>query len=189
MKNFTSHINPQIQLFWNLKVRQPKKLHPKITYSFLFASLVAPFFLPETSLYTTPSSFSLPKKVKLKQSYLQLSWFFYMNHLQPNTHKHSKRLRLQIMPCKRKMYTLTKAPMAHKTNSKEQFNFKFYFYKTTFTAQVVDNFRPQTVNESLFFLLLYKTTFPVFETNLFYLKSCSVRLPSTATQFFSYNKL
>ena len=93
------------------------------------------------------------------------------------------------MPCKRKMYTLTKAPMAHKTNSKEQFNFKFYFYKTTFTAKAVDNFKPQGVNESLFFLLLYKNTFPVFETNLFYLKNSSIRLPSNANNFFNYNNI
>ena len=188
MLNFLTKSTPKIQLFLQHRLNN-NTIPNKITYSFLFTSLVAPFFLPETGLYTTPSSFRLPKKVKLKQSYLQLSWFFYMSHLQPKTNKHAHRLRLQIMPCKRKLYTLTKAPMAHKTNSKEQFNFKFYFYKTTFTAQIVDNYRPQTLNETLFFLLLYKTTFPVFETNLFYLKSCSVRLPSTAAHFFSYNKL
>ena len=38
---------------------------------------------------------------------------------------------ISILPSKRSLYTFQKAPMAHKTNSKEQFMFKFYFFKFT----------------------------------------------------------
>lgn len=43
----------------------------------------------------------------------------------------NKSIKFSFLPIKRKSYTLTKAPMAHKTNSKEQFVFKFYKFKAS----------------------------------------------------------
>jgi len=60
--------------------------------------------------------------------------------------------------------------MAHKTNSKEQFMFKFYFFK--FSTSVTTDHRtiPLTSNEALLVFYLIKKTFPFFETNLLFLK-------------------
>lgn len=157
--------------------------YPQIRYAFSFTSLVAPFFLPTESLGQLGSSFTLPKKVKLKQSYLQLAWFFYMNKPDPTHLK--RKVRLVLLPSKRKLYTLTKAPMAHKTNSKEQFNFKFYFFRAEFKTGVDKSLWLGSVNQSLFALLIFKNTFPTLDTNLLYLKSCRVSLPYHDSKFFS----
>jgi len=62
------------------------------------------------------------KKIILKQSYLILTWVYYFSFL--NTKKKNK-IKISILPVKKKLFTLTKAPMAHKKNSKEQYNFIF----------------------------------------------------------------
>jgi|TARA_B110000977_G_C10874271_1_gene414871 hypothetical protein len=75
------------------------------------------------------------------------------------------------LPVKKKSYTLQRAPMAHKTNSKEHFKFKFFFFKITFKAFIKNSDYLISVNNALFFLLTLKPFFPVFETNLLFLKS------------------
>lgn len=155
-----------------------------IKYKLYFASLVSPLFLPETRLSQLYGQFQLPRKVKLKQSYLQLSWFFYMKHVQS---KGTKRIHLLILPSRRKLYTLTKAPMAHKTNSKEQFMFKFYFFRAYFEGDLVNTNPIHTINHALFVLLIYKNTFPVFDTNLLYTRRCSVQIPGYDSQFCNYS--
>ncbi len=163
--------------------RVPNDQPQTVKYQMYFTSLVPPLFLPDTRLGQLQGEFSLPKKVKLKQSYLQLSWFFYMSHAKI---KGSKRISLKILPCKRKLYTLTKAPMAHKTNSKEQFSFKFYFFRASFSGELAYQKVSGSVNQSLFLMLLYKTTFPVFDTNLLYLRGCSISAPGSDAIFYSY---
>ena len=85
--------------------------------------------------------------------------------------KNTKAVSFVTLPVKRKQYTLQKAPMAHKTNSKEHYKFKFFHYKILFTASIKVNTQLLSLNSGLFFTLLIKPFFPVFGTNLLLLTS------------------
>jgi hypothetical protein len=86
------------------------------------------------------------------------------------------------------MYTLTKAPMAHKTNSKEQFVFRVF----KFTTSIKTNFRvgraPASVDHALVVLFLTKSMFPIFETNLLLLKTYTFILKMSDPNYFNYHK-
>lgn len=78
--------------------------------------------------------------------------------------------------------------MAHKTRSKEQFVFKFYHFAITFKE-----LQPMSVNSLIlsnrtlaYALILTRQLFPVFETNLLYLKYYRVRYRLRDGQFFRY---
>ena len=74
------------------------------------------------------------------------------------------------MPIRRKKYTVTKAPMAHKTNSKEQYGFKFYFFKASFQSNLDSHMMISSVDFGAFFINNLKKLFPIFSTNLLFLK-------------------
>lgn len=97
-------------------------------------------------------------------------------------------IKFAFLPIKRKSYTLTKAPMAHKTNSKEQFVFKFYKFKACIKTRFTIDGGLESVNMSLLALLQTKSIFPVFETNLLLLKHYRVFLLMSDGEFFSYYK-
>jgi hypothetical protein len=82
------------------------------------------------------------------------------------------------------MYTLTKAPMAHKTNSKEQFLFKFYNFKFSFALKTNLDLAPSTVAQGAHSLAITKSLFPVFETNMLFLKNYEVSYPVHDKGFF-----
>ena len=95
-----------------------------------------------------------------------------------------------MLPATRSFYTITKAPMAHKTRSKEQFVFKFYHFAITFKES-----QPLLVNSTTFstcalayILVLTKQLFPVFETNILYLKYYYVRYRLKEFHFFRYDE-
>jgi len=83
------------------------------------------------------------------------------------------------------MYTLTKAPMAHKTNSKEQFLFKYYNFKFSATLDLDHDFVPTTISQGAFTLNLLEKKFPSFGTNFLFLKYSRVKYPMRDTSFFS----
>ena len=93
-------------------------------------------------------------------------------------------VKLAILPASRKMYTLQKAPMAHKTNSKEQFMFKFYNFKFSVNLQVDKKFLPTSVTQGAYTLNLAYRFFPVFETNLLFLKYYKIHYPIGSYAFF-----
>ncbi len=97
-------------------------------------------------------------------------------------------IKFSFLPIKRKSYTLTKAPMAHKTNSKEQFVFKFYKFKACIKTKFTIDGTLGSVDISLLALLKTKSIFPVFETNLLLLKHYKIFLLMNDTNFFSYFK-
>ena len=66
--------------------------------------------------------------------------------------------------------------MAHKTNSKEQFQSKLFYFSVTFKYFLkIPTFVKQSWVTRLS-PILFKL-FPIFETNLFFLKSYSIYLP------------
>lgn len=99
----------------------------------------------------------------------------------------NKVIKFAFLPIRRKSYTLTKAPIAHKTNSKEQFVFKFYKFKASVhTFYTVSN-RLISVDQGLEALIMTKRTFPFFETNVLLLKTATVFLSLSDSTYFDYN--
>lgn len=98
----------------------------------------------------------------------------------------NKSIKFSFLPIKRKSYTLTKAPMAHKTNSKEQFVFKFYKFKASIKTWFVSDYKLSSLNGSLLALLLTKSIFPIFETNLLLLKHYTIYLTFSDSTYFNY---
>ena len=76
--------------------------------------------------------------------------------------------------------------MAHKTRSKEQFEFRFYFFKLSFTTFFKKKTQPLNTDHLLFVLLNTKRIFPIFETNLLFLKYYCIALDGVDGLFFNY---
>lgn len=74
--------------------------------------------------------------------------------------------------------------MAHKTNSKEQFLFKFYNFKFSFSLKTNPKLAPATISQGAHSLSITKELFPVFETNMLFLKSYEVSYPVHDKNFF-----
>lgn len=125
------------------------------------------------------------RKLHLKQSYLLLTWFYYLTFIQ-NPQK-VKSLNLFVQPLKPQKYTILKAPMAHKTWSKEQIQFKFYKFKISFKSFLMENNRLRSCDEALLFILLSKRFFPVFETNLLFMKNYSFFFYLQDGSFFNFS--
>lgn len=100
--------------------------------------------------------------------------------------KKTKTVSFITLPVKRKQYTLQKAPMAHKTNSKEHYKFKFFFYKIIFSASIKNTAQLLSPDSGLFFTLLIKPFFPVFGTNLLLLSSYRLLFSCKTGSFLTY---
>lgn len=92
------------------------------------------------------------------------------------------------MPIRRKIFTLTKAPIAHKNWSKEQYKLQFFFFKVSFKNVLIEDYY-MNPNHALLMLLSTKKSFSSFETNLFFLKSYYVMFCFNNTKYFNYNSL
>ena len=139
----------------------------KINYKFFFISLIPPFL--SSNVFFFNQLMIDEKKILLKQSYILLTWFYYLSFLNAKKDKKNK-LKFFVLPTKKIKFTLTKAPMAHKNWSKEQYQLKFYKIKIQFKSFFEDENELTRINYSLLFILLAKKNFPVFETNLLFLK-------------------
>ena len=161
-------------------------LYPQFSarHSFLFASWVAPhlFFLRKKFLY---SKMTRKQVLGSKKAYTMLTWLYYMTFCVSRNSK-TKRIWFAILPRRTTRYTLTKAPMAHKTFSKEQFQFQFYRCRVSINSRI--NFSPQllTLSNNQSLLLIIKESFPFFETNLLFLKKASIRLNLPTHNFYSF---
>ena len=93
-----------------------------------------------------------------------------------------------VFPIKVRKFTLTKAPMAHKNWSKEQYQTTFYKFKISYKSLLDENFYVNSVNAGLLFSLISKRTFPTFETNLLFLKYYQFFFFLSDAKYFDYNK-
>ena len=161
----------------NLPIEKQKKLK-NVQYSLSFVSFISPTAVTKSRLLFMLTPTSVKKKLLLKQSYLLLTWFSYLTR--------KKDLRstctptISFRPTKRTILTLTKAPMAHKTFSQEQFIFKFYKFQIRF---YVPTSIQLNVNQVIYLALFLHNTVPVLETNLFFLKKLTFNFPSSDSIF------
>lgn len=77
--------------------------------------------------------------------------------------------------------------MAQKTRSKEQFNFKFYVLKITIHTHLNNDFSLKSIDQTLLALLVAKYTFPIFETNLLFLKTYTLNVNFLDSTYFNYH--
>lgn len=162
------------------------RVQNEVRYEFFFSSIITPGNV--SKLTTTFVPHKSTKKASVKQSYILLTWFYYLTFISQESSSKIK-LNLCVLPKKKKIFTLVKAPMAHKTRSKEQYKFQFYSYKISFSSIFLKNNSIDSVNKALLFSLITKKSFPQFETNLLFLKYYKVIFHFTDSTFFNYNKL
>lgn len=163
------------------------KINSKLSYKFYFVSLLPIYII--TNLrgldWTRPDQSHLKENyILIKQSYLILTWLSYTTLGSSSIKK--KNIKFMTMPIRRKKYTITKAPMAHKTNSKEQYGFKFYFFKATFHSYLEPHMSISSVDFGAFFINNLKKLFPIFSTNLLFLKYYNVNFVVSDFNYFNY---
>jgi len=129
---------------------------------------------------------SKKKKILLKQSYMLLTWAYYLT---ASKNKTFKKPSISIKPIKQSKFTSLKAPMAHKTFSQEQYWLRFYKLQINFTVARSDISTLGSVNSSFYVLLLLRSSLPLLETNLMLLKCFSFQIPATDQLFFKLKKL
>lgn len=76
--------------------------------------------------------------------------------------------------------------MAHKTNSKEQFVFRIFKFTTSIQTNFMYHKHPNSIDSALLILFLTKSTFPIFETNLLFLKNYTFVLKLQDPLYFNY---
>lgn len=161
---------------------------PSITYRFSFTSLISPYLVTDLRIHSITSSPSTPKKstLLLKQSYLLFTWFYYLKEAKVGSTGTKAFIKFAFLPTRRTMYTLTKAPMAHKTNSKEQFVFRVFKFKISIKTRFIRGRGPRSVDQALLSMFLTHNMFPIFETNLLLLKHYTFILRMSDAKFFNY---
>lgn len=174
-----SHLDAKL-----LKSSRPKNTTRRIRYSFRFISLIAPSPSHLPTEYHSSAYSPLPKRLLLRRSYLILSWLYYLTSATPRL-KDKAQPSIAILPARTSKYTLTKAPMAHKTNSKEQFMFKFYKFKFSFNLSVEEDSLPLSPSQGAYALSLTKDLFPSFETNLLFLKTYEITYPMSINSYIA----
>jgi hypothetical protein len=155
-----------------------------IEYNFLFVSWVAPHLLFNRS-HSSLQSRRVKVGVSIKKAYTMLTWLYYLTFTL-DRQTENKVVKFSFLPRRRKMYTLTKAPMAHKTFSKEQFKFQLYKCKVSIRTRLGKNYRLQSIDHLKAAFIITKSSFPTLETNLLFLKTCRISMEGSAVNFYSY---
>lgn len=163
--------------------KKNNKLNKNLKFKFLFVSLIPPFIVNNVRLNF--NSLIKEKKILIKQSYILLTWFYYLSFINQNV-KNKNKLNFFVLPIKREKFTLTKAPMAHKNWSKEQYKFQYYKFNISFNVLLKEDNNLNSLNLALLFILLTKQNFPIFETNVFFIKNINFLLFTYDSKFFNY---
>jgi len=150
-----------------------------IKYSLNFKSIIAPSSITNLKLLLNKKN---SNKELIKQSYLMLTWFYYISSKSFSGNKNSTRPSFFIKPRSTSKFTMTKAPMAHKTFSQEQYMFKFFSLSMSFDMEIGKD-RP-SLNSSLYLSQFIRNSSTFFETNLFFLQKIKINLPSKERNFF-----
>lgn len=173
-----------------------------IVYKFSFVSLICPYKPAKIYFNQKANLKNNLKKIFLKNSYIILSWLFYLSALKQTQVKY-KKFNVSSLPKKKTIFTQTKAPIAHKNWSKEQYKFSYYRFNFKIKGSF-DEFNKNSrvdidflstnslklgVSNVLLMLLLTKNNFISFETNIFYLKNYNFLFSFKDFNFFNYFKI
>jgi hypothetical protein len=157
----------------------------KIHYTFRFSSIITPGALTSIRLLNRHDSSPHRNKFLVKQSYMILTWVLYLrNSTLTYDERQNKRLRRPgffIYPKKQFRFTNTKAPMAHKTFSQEQYMFRFYNLSISFKVNSCESL--YSVNKSLYFALSQRRFHAFYGTNLFFLKRFALLVSAVDRKF------
>lgn len=167
------------------KSHESAEIVTPISFNFLFVSLFSPYIIDNSKTFFNTTNVT-KKKIVLKESYMILSWFYYLRNITPQAA--GKDLRFFVLPVKYQVYTLTRAPIAHKTWSREQFKFHYYFIRISFNKSILVDESLVNFNQILFFILLIKNKLPIFETNLLFLKTLRLLFFVSDKTYFNYRK-
>ncbi len=147
-------------------------------------SLISPYSIKNINFFIYNLDHK-KKKLYIKQSYLMLTWFYYISLVNFNT---KKKINFFIMSKKTNHLTSIKAPMAHKSFSKEQFSFKYYIFILSFKGFFKNHYILNDINKSLLFILLSKKFIPSTETNVIFLKNFKFLIKVADFDFFNFFK-
>lgn len=143
-------------------------------YTINFNSLVAPIAFKKTEFKEVhrKNLSKLNNKALFKRSYTILTWFYYLTFISLKNNRDSN-ITIFVKPITKRIFTNVKAPMAHKNNSKEQYQFKFYAYVISFRSDGgrEKEFKNESIFRNFLFLWITKKNFFFLETNTFFLKS------------------
>ena len=162
------------------------KRYKRVSYTFY--SLFSPSSVKNLSLYlnnyvgTNRSSNNdanfRSKKILVKQSYLMLAWF---NIVIRNKANVKSGCSFSFLPQKSSKFTMTKAPMAHKTFSQEQFVIR---YKRLVITLPLGRAKPVDIPTTLLSVTDLHTNKLLIGTNLLFLSKIVFVLFSKDTSFF-----
>lgn len=163
----------------------------KIKYKFLMISLISPFIISNINL-TLNIKILHDKKLFLKQSYMLLAWFYYLSFINFNKKtaniNFKNKLKIMVLPTFTKKFTATKAPMAHKTWSKEQYKFQFFKFQIWFNSTLKEKNYLTTLNSGLLFIFLSKKSPLRIESNILFLKNYKFFFYLKDLNYFNYFK-
>lgn len=129
-----------------------------------------------------------PKRLIVKNSYLILTWLFFLIKTNQNLKKdikyHKYAPKFSVKPFKNSKFTIIKAPMAHKTFSQEQYLYSYYSLSTEFSFFLKNSFLD--LNKLLHFFLILKQSKFSIETNLFFVQKICVTTKLNDSIFLSY---
>ena len=176
-----------------------------VQHTLKFSSLFAPHSLKEISLLFRNSTkynsllVNKPnKKILVKQSYIFLIWISYLSQSGDSTTSDKKEGKSKagcpsffIYPFRNYKTTITKAPMAHKTYSQEQFMMRFYKFSISFYSNnsVSGHFGDKSylsgLDKILYFSHFVRRDMPYVGTNMLFLSKYTVVFYSIDSSFFS----
>ena len=195
------------QQFNDLKISVKKSTKTNLVqHTLKFGSLFAPHSLKEISLLFRNSTkynsllVNKPnKKILVKQSYIFLIWISYLSQSGDSTTSDKKEGKSKsgcpsffIYPFRNYKTTITKAPMAHKTYSQEQFMMRFYKFSISFYSNnsVSGHFGDKSylsgLDKILYFSHFVRRDMPYVGTNMLFLSKYTVVFYSIDSSFFSF---
>nr|ASY95750.1 ribosomal protein S10 [Stylonychia lemnae] len=184
-----------------LKLFNPLNKRKDVKLAIRFVSIITPGQIPHLSFEScAPENNNLKitsqvNKLYIKQSYLILTWLQYFKFFKS---KNKNKIKFFISKTIFRKFTNTKAPIAHKNWSKEQFQFNYYNFNISASFLLKENFfikttlnkAPQshinTMEKGLLILLIAQKDLEPAETNLLNAKTIRISIPITDLNYFSY---
>ena len=138
---------------------------------------------PSKNILITTKKRFLPLKLYVKKSCLMFLWLENLFFLKFSSLK-KKKMKIRNLKTKRNHITFTKAPMAHKTNSKEQFSQKFFFFNLSYSIFLEKNLIKNSFIFGKHFSKIFSQKFFLLETNFLFSRSATLSFPVIDSEFF-----